>query len=130
VILIITEAYSAQYLQQNEIIWQRYFSPAYKTSYIDRKWYKVVAHSVPTKIFNYPGGMELLKQEIKTFNLGFNPIAVNWLSSQTNRAAKHHGSVVISFGTEEIATRALSQRLMVAGMPIRTAPFEESMSGL
>jgi hypothetical protein len=74
--------------------------------------------------------MKLLKQEIKTFNSGFNLIAMNWLSSQINRAAKYYGSVVILFDTKEIATRALSQRLIVAGMPIRTALFEESMLGL
>jgi hypothetical protein len=59
----------------------------------------MVAHSVSTKIFNYSGGIELLKQEIKTFNLGFNLIAVNWLSFQTNRATKHYESVIILFDT-------------------------------
>ena len=128
VILITSETYSADFLSQHEKVWQKYFATSYSFSYKDKEWHKVVVHGIPTSIFNYDGGLQLIKQEVETFNAGLTPIAVNWISSAANRASKQHGSVVIAFDNKDMATKALKQRLMIAGMPVRTAEYEEPKS--
>ncbi|KAL1952666.1 hypothetical protein VTO42DRAFT_4548 [Malbranchea cinnamomea] len=108
VILVTTGSYSADYLLQYKTIWQKYFGPSsYSSAYKDKEWHKVIAHGIPTGIFNFEGGMELLRQEIEVFNSGFSPIAVSWISSAENRASKMHGSVILSFDTKETAAKAL-----------------------
>ncbi|KAL1952936.1 hypothetical protein VTO42DRAFT_3931 [Malbranchea cinnamomea] len=62
VILVTTDSYSADFLLQHKTIWQKYFGPSsYSSAYKDKEWYKVIAHGIPTEIFNFEGGMELLK---------------------------------------------------------------------
>ena len=129
VILVTTDSYSADFLLQNKQVWQKHFdSCSYTSAYKDKEWYKVIAHGIPTEIFNFVGGMELLKQEIEIFNSGLSPIAVNWISSAENRASKMHGSVVLSFDSKEMAAKALKQRLLIAGIPVRTAQYEVTKS--
>lgn len=125
VILVTTDSYSADFLLQHKTIWQNYFGPSsYSSAYKDKEWHKVIAHGIPTEVFNFDGGMQLLKQEIEIFNSGLSPIAVNWISSAENRASKMHGSVVLSFDSKEMAAKALKQRLLIAGIPVRTAQYE------
>jgi hypothetical protein len=125
IILTTTESYSADFLIQNSQIWTKYFR--FSTFYKDREWFKVVLHGIPTEIFNFSEGMKLLKQEIETFN-GFYPINVYWISSAENRQSKKHGSVVVSFDSKEIVNKVLKQRLLIAGIAVRTAKFEEIKS--
>jgi hypothetical protein len=40
----------------------------------DEPWSKVVLHNIPIEDFNTPEGMDLVLDEIKTFNKGLNPI--------------------------------------------------------
>ena len=125
IVLTATEKYSADFLMKNEKIWSKYFK--YTGCKKDTVWYKVVAHGIPTEIFNYAKGLELLKQEIETFN-GISITAVNWLSSRENRELKKHGSVVIAFDSEETAQRVLKKRLQIAGIFVRTAVYEAKVT--
>ncbi len=34
----------------------------------DKKWYKIVAHGIPTAIFNIKDDMQLVKDEVEIFN--------------------------------------------------------------
>jgi hypothetical protein len=121
IVLTTMSDYNAEYLIQHENIWSKYFK--YQAILKDKAWYKVIAHGIPTEIFNYEKGLELLKEEIKTFN-GISPLAVNWISSKENREVKKHGSIVISFDNEAEAQKALKNRLLIAGISVKTAKFE------
>jgi hypothetical protein len=48
--------------------------------------------------------MELIKSEIRTFNINYYPIGTPyWFSIAENRAIKRAGAIIIAFGTEEKA---------------------------
>jgi hypothetical protein len=53
-------------------IWQSILS--FKSAQKDESWYKVAIHGISTRDFNTPSGMQLVVDEITTFNQGFKPI--------------------------------------------------------
>jgi hypothetical protein len=60
--------------------------------------------------------MSLIVDEIKTFNKGLTPIgSPYWLTSAENRQIQLHGSIAVSFPTEEQAEKAIKNRLNIAG---------------
>ena len=122
IVLTTTSKYSADYLFQHENVWQNCFE--YTSLLKDKAWFKVVAHGIPTDIFNFSKGLDLLKQEIITYN-GIQPIAVNWLSSIENRNQKKHASIVIALDTEAAAQKVIKNKLFIAGISVRTAKYEE-----
>lgn len=127
VVLTTTDKYSADFLLQHEKIWQNCFE--YASLLKDKTWFKVVAHGIPTEIFNFSKGLDLLKQEIITYN-GIQPIAVNWLSSIQNRGSKKHASIVLAFDTEAAAQKAIKNKLFIAGISVRTAKYEEKNANI
>ena len=114
--------YNADFLIQHQNIWQKSFKFAGLLQ--DKTWYKIVAHGIPTEIFNFSKGLDLLKEEIKIFNR-IDPVAVNWLSSSQNREQKKHASIVIAFDNKASAQKALKNQLLIAGITAKTAIFEE-----
>ncbi|TVY22136.1 hypothetical protein LHYA1_G009143 [Lachnellula hyalina] len=54
-----------------------------------------IAHRIPTSVFNYPEGIELVKDEIRTFN------------KAENRLKQIAGSVAIAFATPKEASAAV-----------------------
>ena len=74
------------------------------------KWYKVIVHGIPIQEFNTPEGMELVAEEIRTFNKGLTPIGTPyWATNSTKRSSGEQiaGSVVVAFPTEIQANRAI-----------------------
>jgi hypothetical protein len=64
--------------------------------------------------------MQLVVDEITTFNQGFKPIETPyWLTSEAKRANQLAGSVVVAFATESEATRAIRHRLYIGGASVR-----------
>jgi hypothetical protein len=122
IVLTTMHNYNADFLIQHEKIWQKYFK--YAGIYKDKAWHKIVAHGIPTEIFNFAEGIKLLKNEIEIFN-GIHPVAVNWLSSSQNRDMKKHCSAVIAFDSEAAANKALKSRLLITNISVRTAKYEE-----
>jgi hypothetical protein len=118
---MIMSNYNADFLIQHQNIWSKFFK--YSGFLKNSTWFKVIAHGIPTDIFNFSKGMELLKKEIEIFN-GIQPIAVNWISSSQNREAKKHESVVISFNSIDQAQKALN-KLFIAGKLKKTDIFQE-----
>ena len=125
IVLTTMSNYNADFLIQHENIWKKHFK--YQAFLKDKAWYKVVAHGISTEIFNYDKGLDLLKEEIKIFN-GIQPLAVNWISSISNRENKKHASIVISFDNEAEAQKALKNKLIIAGRPVKTAIFEANQA--
>ena len=63
--------------------------------------------------------MELVIDEIKTFNKGLTPIGTPyWLTSQEKRANQRAGSIVVSFATLEEANKAICYRLYIARISV------------
>jgi hypothetical protein len=100
IVLMTMSNYNADFLIQHQNIWQNNFE--FSGFLQDKTWHKVVAHGIPTEIFNFSKGLDLLKEEIKIFN-GIQPVAVNWLSSSQNREQKKHASIVIAFDNKIFA---------------------------
>ena len=64
--------------------------------------------------------MDLIVDEIKTFNKGLTPIGTPyWITPKENRANQRAGSVVVAFTTPEEANRAIRHRLYVGGISVR-----------
>jgi hypothetical protein len=113
-----TSQFSAAYLLEKQTIWEHLI--AFKSAQIDEPWHKVVLHGLPIADFNTPTGMELVVDEIKTFNKGLSPIGTPyWLTSAEKRANQRAGSIVVAFATAEEASRAIRYRLYIAGISVR-----------
>jgi hypothetical protein len=92
----------------------------FETLSADAAWHKVAIHGVPIRDFNQPNGMQLLKEEIETFNpllkVAGKPF---WLTGPDKRATAYSGSVLVAFKTKMEADHALQQRLYIAGQSLR-----------
>ena len=117
-VITTTEAYSSDFLLAKSDIWM-HLMPGY-TAQKDVTWHKIVAHGIPTSIFNCPEGMGLVKDEIRTFNKGLTPLGQPyWITSAENRSRQVAGSVAIAFATPEEASSAIRNRLYIAGISVR-----------
>ena len=73
--------------------------------------------------------MDLVIEEIKTFNTGLHLIgAPYWLTSAPRRLSQRAGSVVVAFATEEEASRAIRNRLYIAGISVRVEKLYKTAS--
>lgn len=118
VVLTTTPTFTADFLVEKRSIWESIIP--HSRFQKDQPWYKVIVHGIPTLDFNCPEGMDMIVDEIKTFNQGFDPIGKPyWMSSASTRATKRSGSVAIAFATEEEASKAIRNRLYIAGISVR-----------
>jgi hypothetical protein len=70
--------------------------------------------------------MELVLEEIKTFNKGLEPIGQPyWATSKEKRDSglQRAGSVVVAFPTEIQANRAIKNRLLIAGISAKVVKY-------
>jgi hypothetical protein len=115
-----TSPFTSDFLIEKRAIWE--YLITFKSMIKDEPWHKVVLHRIPTSDFNIPYGIELVLDELKTFNSNLNlkPISTPyWLSTTENRAIKQGGSVVISFATKAEAERCIRNRVWIARISIR-----------
>jgi hypothetical protein len=64
--------------------------------------------------------MQLVVEEITTFNQRLKPIGTPyWLTSQKKRKNQIAGLVVVAFGTEEEAKKAIYNRVYIGGISAR-----------
>ena len=118
IVVTTTSSYTADFLLEKRALWEHLV--AFKTAQKDEAWHKVILHGIPIADFDNPEGMALVVEEIKTFNKGFTPIGTPyWLTSAEKRLDQYAGSVAVAFGTEAEATRAIRNRLYVAGISVR-----------
>jgi len=116
---------TAEDLLKHQKIWQHVleFTKVKK----DEKWYKVVAHGISTAIFHTENGMQLLKEEVETFNKDFKLVCLpTWLTSEEVQSQKAHSSVILAFGSDQEAKKALRNRLIIAGVSVKTAIYNVS----
>ena len=115
---------TAEDLLKHQKIWQHTldFTKIKK----DEQWYKVVAHGISTAIFNNPNGMQLVKDEIETFNQLKLACPPTWLTSEEVRSQKAHSSVILAFGSNQEAKKAVRNRLIIAGTSVKTTAYKVS----
>jgi hypothetical protein len=127
IVVTTTSSFSAQYLLDKQSIWEHLIS--FKSAQLDEPWHKVVLHGIPTADFNTTNGMNLVIDEIKTFNNGLTPIGTPyWLTSPENRLNQRAGSVVVAFATTDEANRAIRHRLYIAGISVRVEKLYSTAS--
>jgi len=64
--------------------------------------------------------MELITEELVTFNKGYKPIStLYWLTSAEKRKTQLGSSVAVAFATEAKANRAIQNRLYIAGISVK-----------
>jgi hypothetical protein len=118
VVVTTTSTFSAQFLLEKQSIWEHIIQ--FQSAQKDEPWHKVVLHGIPTADFNTPGGMDLIVEEITTFNKDLVPIGTPyWLTASDKRLSQQAGSVVVAFATANEASRAIRHRLYVAGISVR-----------
>jgi hypothetical protein len=118
IVVTTTSPFTADFLLEKQAIWQHIVP--FKSAQKDEPWHKVAIHGIPTTDFNSPEGMGLVLEEIKTFNKGLNPIGTPyWLTPASKRLTQRAGSVAVAFATEAEATRAIRNRLYIAGISAR-----------
>jgi hypothetical protein len=124
VVLTTTDSFSADYLIEKQSIWIHLCPNT--TIQRDTPWYKVIIHGIPIREFDTPNGMNLIKEEIRTFNKGLIPISTPfWITSQERRQDPYQrvGSVAVAFSTELEAKRAIQNRLYIAGVSVRVQKY-------
>ena len=97
----------------------------------NENWYKVLVHGIPFRDFDTPTGMQLILDEIKTFNSGLTPIGTPyWATSREKRLSglQLAGSVVVAFPNENQANRAIKNKLYIAGISARAIKFHNISS--
>lgn len=100
--------------------------PLVKSIQKGEPWYKVIIHGIPIREFDTPEGMDLVLEEIKTFNKGLEPIGQPyWATSKEKRDSglQRAGSVVVAFPTEIQANRAIKNRLLIAGISAKVVKY-------
>jgi hypothetical protein len=106
IVITTTSTFSADFLLENRSIWEHVI--AFQSAQKDEPWHKVVLHSVLIADFNTPTRMDLVVEEITTFNKDLVPIRTPyWLTPLENRLVQRAGSVVIAFVTTNEASRAI-----------------------
>jgi hypothetical protein len=118
--VVVTTAtpFSAEFLLEKQPIWEHIIK--FQSAQKDEPWHKVVLHGIPTADFNNPAGMDLVVEEITTFNKDLVPIGTPyWLTPPEKRLIQRAGSVVVAFATAIEASRAIRHRLYVAGISVR-----------
>jgi hypothetical protein len=121
-VITTTPDFNAKFLLDNENTWKHFID--FKEAKEDKSYAKVIIHGLPLRDFGPEGGMDMLKNEVKTFNkeLNLNIIGTPyWLTSKQKRENpdSFKGSAIVTFETEAQAQRAIRQRLMVAGFSAR-----------
>ena len=107
--------FSADFLLQKKTIWEDIFSSKAQNIEKDKQWSKVVIHEVPIRPFSMDEDLLLLKDEIETFNPGLKLLKNSiWISSQENRQAKRHASILIAVESAKQAELAIEKRLCIA----------------
>ena len=68
--------------------------------------------------------MNLVLEEIRTFNKDLNPIGhPYWLTPIEKRQNQLAGSIVVSFSTEKEANTAIRRRVYIAGISARVEKY-------
>jgi hypothetical protein len=74
IIVNTTPEFNSDFLVQNQAIIKEVL-PLVISVQKEEPWYKVIIYGLPIREFDIPEGMDLVLEEIKTFNKGLEPIS-------------------------------------------------------
>ena len=84
-------------------------------------------HEVPIGPFSVDEGLDMLKNEIETFNPQLKLMKKPaWLISEENKQHKMHASIIIAVENAKQAEFALHRKLCIAGLWLKTQKYENS----
>ena len=119
--------FTADFLIQKKAVWRELVDKIARKVEKDIHWNRVVIHGVPIQPFSTDEGLNMLQNEIKTFNsqlkLMKKPV---WLCSKENRQVKMHAFIVIAVENASQAEYALHKKLCIAGLWLKTDKYENS----
>ena len=99
IVVYTTPEYNAEFLLQNQATLASVFPKLVKVQG-GEEWFKVVIHGIPLKDFDKEGGIDLVIDEIKTFNKGLTPIGQPYWATPLDKRYSgliRSGLVVITF---------------------------------
>jgi len=70
--------------------------------------------------------MQLAKEEIETFNQLKLACLPTWLTSEEVKSQKAHSSVILAFSSDQEAKKAVRNRLIIAGVSVKTTTYNVS----
>jgi hypothetical protein len=120
-----TPEFNADFLIQNEVVIKGVL-PSVTSLKKGEPWYKVAIYGLPLRDFGTENGMDLVVEEIQTFNKGLTPVGrPYWITPRDTRESglALTGTIVVAFPTEEQANRAIQNRLYIAGISAKAAKF-------
>ena len=128
IILTTMPDFSADFLIQKKAVWEELVNKIAKKVEKDVHWNRIVIHGVPIEPFSTDEGLDMLKNEIETFNPQLKLMKKpSWLISEENRQAKMHASIVVAVENAEQANFALHRKLCIAGLWLKTQKYENSI---
>jgi hypothetical protein len=127
IIITTMPGFTADFLIQKEAVWGELVSKIARKVEKDIHWSRIVVHGVPIEPFSVDEGLNLLKDEIETYNPQLKLMKKpSWLISEENRQYKKHASIVIAVENAKQANFALHNKLCIAGLWLKTQKYENS----
>jgi len=127
IIITTMPGFTADFLIQKEAVWGELVSKIARKVEKDIHWSRIVVHGVPIEPFSADEGLNLLKEEIETYNPQLKLMKKpSWLISKENRQYKKHASIVIAIENAKEANNALYRKLCIAGLWLKTQKYENS----
>ena len=119
--------FSADFLIQKQAIWYNLVDKITRKIEKNIHWSRIVVHGVPIEPFSVNEDLDMLKNEIQTFNPQLKLMKKpSWLIFEENRQYKMHASIVITIENIKQASFALHNKLCIANLWLKTQKYENS----
>ena len=97
IIVTTMPGYTADFLMQKKAVWGDLVNKIARKVEKDVHWSRIVVHGVPIEPFSTGEGLDLLKEEIETYNPQLKLMKKpSWLILEENRQHKMYASIVIA----------------------------------
>jgi hypothetical protein len=117
IVITTTPKFNGKYLLEHKNIWENITD--FDSALLIESWHKVAVHNIPT-LYASGDGLEVIKNEIETFNKGLKVVGnPYWLTKADRRQQQETGTICVAFATEREAQQAIRNRLYVLGISVR-----------
>lgn len=121
IILNTLQPFTAEYLHSIQEHWQATVPFKFTAARVNTIWHQVAIHGIPLTTHYNTNILDLVPNELLTFNQLHIIAPPRWLTSQEKRASGNQraGSVIVAFSSKAEARKAISQRLHLFGISCR-----------
>lgn len=117
IVITTTPQFNGKYLLEHTNVWEDILH--FTSALLIESWHKVAVHNIPTK-YGDDIGLDIIKNEIETFNKGLKVVGKPyWLTKPDRRQQQETGTICVAFATEREAMQAIRNRLFVLGISVR-----------